>query len=101
MGDSNHKGSLIYIGCNDVTLFAQVAGLADDVVPTIFYLCDIKDFFLPFASCPLPLYLYPVANGYGVGATDTTKAEVALHLTIKKLAVVSSDNVPASRILND
>ena len=79
-----------------MALFAKVAGLADDVVPAVLQALDKRC----LAICSRR-DAHPVAHGHGVGAADTFQAKVSLNLTIKKLAVVSSDNVPASCILND
>ena len=96
MRDGDNERCLIYVGCNDVTLFAEVTGLTDDVVLPVLQAVD---------KCRLPIYpwrdAHPVANSYGIRAPDAFQTEVSLDLTIKKLAVVCSDNVPASCVLND
>ena len=79
-----------------MALLTEVAGLADDVVLAILQTINKRC----LSICPR-CDANPVANSYGIGTTDTFQTEVSFYLTIKKLAVVSSDNVPASRILND
>ena len=89
--DGDDEQRLIDVGSQDMALLREVDGLADDVVATV----------VDADNPALVVDLYTVADGYGIGAADAFQAEVALHLTVKKLAIVRADGVPASRILND
>ena len=79
-----------------MAFFAEVRGLTDDVVLPVLQAVD---------KCRLPICpwrdAHPVANSHGISAPDAFQTEVPLDLTIKKLAVVCPDNVPASCVLND
>ena len=88
---SDNQQSLVDVGSEDVTLLGEVDGLADDIVLTILYLRN-------------PAFVVDgdmVAHGHRISGADSLDAEIALHLTIKELAIVRQDSVPASCILNN
>lgn len=88
--DGDHQECLIHVCCDDMALLGEVDAFSDDVIPAVFNLHNktIAD-------------LNVVAYGYGVRTPYATQAEVAFYLTINKLAIVRTDGVPASCILDD
>jgi hypothetical protein len=82
-----------------MTLLGEVDTLADDIVATVLYLGN--------KGSPLPVLsggrgeAYPVAYCNRICAPYATQTEITLDLTINKLAIVRTDGVPASSILNN
>ena len=74
-----------------MALLGEVDTFADDVVATIF------DFRYPTAVT----HTDAVAYCHRIGGAYSFDTEIALHLTIKELAIVRQNGVPASCILND
>ena len=96
--DGDDEQCLIDVGSEDVALLGEVDALADDVVAAVF------DFRYPTSylwSLTTHLYGDAVAHGHRIGRAYSLDAEIALHFTIKELAIVRQDGVPASSILND
>ena len=91
LGHRNHQQCLVDIGCQDVALLREVDGLTNDVVATI----------LDFRNPILVVHRDAVAYGHRIRRADSLDAEIALYLTIKQLAIVRQDGVPATSILND
>ena len=82
---------LVDIGSDDVALLGEIDALADDVVTAV---VDVDD----------PTFVidrHTVADGHRVRAPYAFDTEITLYLTIKKLAIVRKDGVPASSVLND
>ena len=74
-----------------MALLGEVDALSDDVVAAILNL-----------SNPIALsYRDAIAYSDRIGRANSLDAEIALHLTIKELAIVRQNGVPASCILND
>ena len=93
--DRDHQHCLIDIGGNDMTLLGEIRRLSDDLVAAVGYLSD------KCSALVVGHKSYMVTHSHGVGAADALEAEVALYLTIDKLAtVVGLDGVPASCITN-
>lgn len=93
--DRDHQHCLIDIGGNDMTLLGEIRRLTDDIVAAVGYLSD------KCSALVVGHKSYMVTHSHGVGAADALEAEVALYLTIDKLAtVVGLDGVPASCITN-
>jgi hypothetical protein len=82
-----------------MALLGEINALADDVVPAVVNGGDKS----PLQTSPRGGFCDSdaVADGDGIGATNTLQAEVSLHLTVDELAIVRQDGVPASRILYD
>ena len=82
-----------------MALLGEVDALADNVVAAILNLGD--------EGSPFPVLprgggdADPVAYGHRIRAPYATQTEITLDLTINKLAIVRTDDVPASCILND
>jgi hypothetical protein len=74
-----------------VALLREVNTLTDDIVLAILYLRNPA--FV--VNCNTVTY------GHRIRRANSLDAEIALHLTIKELAIVCEDGVPASSILND
>ena len=74
-----------------MALLRQVYAFADDVVAAI------VNFRNPVAFTHGDV----VAYGHRVRGAYSFDAEIALYLTIKELAIVREDGVPATSILND
>ena len=89
--DSNDKQCLINIRCKDVALLRQVDAFADDVVLAVVYFCN------PIAVT----HSNPITYSNRIRGANSLDAKIALYLTIKELAIVRQDGVPASSILND
>ena len=89
--DSNDEQSLIDISGNDMTLLGEVDALADNVVATV----------IDVGNPTFGINSHTVAYGYGIGTPDAFDTEITLDLTIKELAIVGKDGVPATCILYD
>ena len=89
--DGDDKQRLIDIGSNDMALLGEIDALADDVVAAV---VDVDD-------PPFVIDRDSVANGHGIRAPYAFDTEVALDLTIKELAIVGEDGVPATCIFYD
>jgi hypothetical protein len=74
-----------------MALFAEIRGLADDIILPILDLCD------PVGAVRKCLNLNEIAYGYGVCTTDTTNAEVAFDMALHIRTIVHSDDVTATR----
>ena len=99
-GHGDNQESLIDVSGQDMTLLRQVDALADDVVAAI---VDIGNPADPLLTSPRRGRgkRYTVANRHGIGTPDAFYPEVSLHLTVKQLAIVRADGVPATCILDD
>jgi hypothetical protein len=98
MSQCYYQSSQIHIGSYYVALLGEIGGFAYDVVAAV------KDFRYHTHLSGIGLCGYDthsVAHGNGVGTAYSLQAEVALYLTLEKLAVVQTDNVPASCVLDD
>ena len=85
-----------------MALFAEVRGLADDVVLPILDLFDpVRDGNGAFDFRLLTFDYYVIANGYGVGTTDTTNAEVAFYMALHIRTIVHPNDVAATRRFNN
>lgn len=93
--DRDDKQGLIDVGGEDVALFAEVGGSADDVVAPV---ADGGD---EGRSLGIDADLHPVAHGHGIGAANALQAKVALDLAVHHPAVVGLDAIPAPRVFND
>ena len=93
--DRDDKQGLIDVGGEDVALFAEVGGSADDVVAPV---ADGGD---EGRSLGIEADLHPVAHGHGIGAANALQAKVALDLAVHHPAVVGLDAIPAPRVFND
>ena len=93
--DRDDKQGLIDVGGEDVALFAEVGGSADDVVAPV---ADGGD---EGRSLGIEADLHPVAHGHGIGAANAFQAKVALDLAVHHPAVVGLDAIPAPRVFND
>ena len=93
--DGDNEQCLIDIGGDDMALLREINTLANNVIASV---TDVGD-----EGCALLVgdNRHTITDGDRVSATDTFQAKVALHLTIKKLAIVREDGVPASCIFND
>ena len=81
--------SLVDVGRNDMALLGEVDALADNVVATV----------VDVGNPTFGINSHTVAYGYGIGAPDAFDTEITLDLTIKELAIVGKDGVPAPCIL--
>ena len=95
MVDRDDKRHLVDVGSEDMTLFAQVGRPTDDVVPPFF------DFLNPIGTIGERLYFHEVSDGYGVGTTDASDAEIALDMTFRIRTIVHTNDVTAARRFND
>ena len=99
LADGDDQQSLIDVGCKDMTLLGEVNAFADDVVLTVLNLRN--------KTSPTParrewsLDGHAVTHGYRISAANAPQTEISLDFTIKQLAIVTKDGVPASCILND
>ena len=73
-----------------MTLLGEVDALANDVVAAI----------LDFGDPILVVHRNTVAHGHRIRRANSLDAEIALYLTIKQLAIVRQNGVPATSILN-
>ena len=87
----NDQQSLIDIGSQYMALLGEVDAFANDIVLAVLNLRNPVAFTHSDA----------IAHGHWIGRADSLDAEITLHLTIKELAIVRQDGVPASCILND
>ena len=69
-----------------MTLFRKVDALPDDIVATILNLCDE----VPFRDTDT------IAYSHRIRAPYASQTEVSFHFTIKQLAIVCLDGVPAA-----
>ena len=93
--DRDHQHCLIDIGGNDMTLLGEIGRLADDIVAAVGNVGDKGSALVVGHNSDM------VTHCHWIGAADALEAEVALYLTIDKLAtVVGLDGVPASCISN-
>ena len=89
--NGDDQQGLVDISREDMALLGEVDAFADDVVLAVGNLRDPAFF----------IHSDPVANSNGVSGADSLDTEIALHLTIKELAIVRQNGVPASGILNN
>ena len=89
--DGDDEQRLIDIGSDDVALLGEIDALADDVVTAVVDV-DYPTFVID---------RHPVADGHGVRAPYAFDTEITLDLTIKELAIVGEDGVPATCIFYD
>ena len=76
--NGHHQQCLIDIRSEDMTLFGEVDAFPDDVIAAVFN-----------GHNPIALtYRHPVAYGHRIGGANSLDAEIALHLTLKELAIV-------------
>ena len=78
-----------------MALFAEVRGFANDVITPFFDLYD------PVRTIRKGLYLYKITYGYGIGATDTTDAEIAFDMAFHIQTIVYPNDVTATRRFDD
>ena len=83
-----------------MALLRQVDALADDVVAAVVDVDNPSSFLSPLSTL-LSLDRNAVADSHGVGTPYAFDTEVALNLTVKQLAIVRADGVPAACILDD
>lgn len=93
--DGDDKRYLVDVSGEDMTLFAQVRGTTDDVVPPLFDLLD------PVGAIGERLYFHEVPDGYRIGTTDASDAEIALDMTLRIRTIVQPNDVTAARRFND
>ena len=90
-----------------MALLRQVDALADDVVAAVVDVDNPSSLLSPLSTLLFPLSSllsldsHAVADSHGVGAPYAFDTEVALNLTVKQLAIVHADGVPAACILDD
>jgi len=99
VGYGHNEAGEVNVCGNDMALLGEVRGATDDIIAAVVDFGDKRP--TPFPSRGGRGDFHPVTDGDGVGAADAAQTEVALHLTGKKLAVVRSDVVPASCVLDD
>jgi hypothetical protein len=91
LGNGDNEQCLVNIGCQNVALLREVDAFADDVVLAI----------LNLRNPAFVVNCDPVAYGHRIRRADSLDTEIALYLTIKELAIVRKNGVPASSILNN
>ena len=95
MVDGNDKRYLVDVSSQDMALFAQISGLADDV---IFPILNFRD---PFGTICQRLYFDKIAYRYRVCATNTADAEIAFDMTFRIRTIVHANDVTAARRFDD
>ena len=88
--ESGHDAQEVDVGGDDVGLFRELGGAADDVVATV---VDVSD---DAGAVVLKLIVDNVAHGYGVGLLIATKTVVAAETTVDKRLGVGHDSVPTA-----
>ena len=88
---------LVYIGSQDMALFAEVGGAADDIIAPLLYLRDPEAGFTAFDFRLLTFYFYIVSHSHRVGGTNTTNAEIAFDMAFHTRTIVQTDDVTATR----
>ena len=89
----NDEKRLVYVGCDDVALLAQVLRFAYDVVLAVAYGCD------ECRVLAVELYLHMVAHSHRIGAADAFQTEVSLYLALHNAAFDGLHRIPAAGIL--
>ena len=74
-----------------MALLGEVGSPSDDIIAAVSYL-HYESCFAIGPRCDA----HTVAYSHGIGAANTLQAEVPFHLTLKSLAAVRQDHVPAS-----
>ena len=90
--DGDDKERLVYVGCDDMALLAEVLRLAYDVVAAVADGSDKRALLIED-------YLHTVAHSHRIGAAYALEAEVALYLTVHVLALVGADRIPTAGVL--
>ena len=90
MIDRHDQCYLVDIRGQNMTLFAEVGGFADNIVLAVLYLRD-----------PVVLDLYIVTYGDGVGTTDSPDTEITFYPAFRIRTIVQSNDVTATRRFNN
>jgi hypothetical protein len=78
-----------------MALLGEIDTFTDDVVSTVLNLCNKGCSILVRSDS------HTISYGNRIRASNTSQTEITFHLTIKQLAIVKADGVPAACILND
>ena len=96
MSHGDDEQCQVEVGRNDVALLGEVGSLAYDVVLALLDALDETG-----GAVGLQTDVDDVANSNWVGASYALQSEIALYLTIKKLATIRADSVPTSCVTYD
>ena len=93
MVDGHDERHLVDIGCQNMALFAEVGGAADDIIAPRLHL---RNPGCLIAFC-CQSDLNKVSNCYRVGRTNATNAEIAFDMAFHTRTIVQTDDVTATR----
>ena len=93
--DGDDEQALVEVGGDDVRLFRQVGGTADDVVTPVFNLADESRAF------PVENDLHVVSHSHRIGAADALQAEGAPDFALDAASVLGLDEIPVACVLDD
>ena len=114
MVDRDDECNLVNVRRENMTLFTEVRGTANNIIAAVFnigYPTDVTAFGCKTVITVRPLrcridfvcktYLHEVADRNGIGTTDTANAEVAFDSALRIRTIVHANDVTATRGFDD